>query len=646
MLIAILFAAWLLIFLSSSSRHEHWRKAFLTSSLLFSGILVLMTEILSAFQLLNRLSLSLAWLSVIIVVLVWGLKYGRLKIEAIRTWRFPAPGSDRVLWISIAGILLLTLAVALVSPPNNYDSLSYHMSRVAHWAQNQSVQHYPTNIARQIFFSPGAEYIAAHIYILSQGDLWVNLVQWFSMLGCVLGVTQIATQLGASRAGQAAAAAFAVSLPLGVLEASSTQVDYVLAFWIVAVISLAIERMSEADVWQDWVYLGLGVGLAVLTKGTAVIYLIPVALWLGGVGLKRNGFWWAVKWGGLVVLLVLLLNGGHLLRNWITYEDLLGPNDIVSRHVNEKISLGGLTSNLIRNISLHLGTPFRVVNDWHYALVQSIHNALGLDLDNRQYSFMSFRIFASVPNEDFSGNPLHLVLIAVTYLVLLFKRHDFSKTLRQYSLLLPATFILLALLYKWQAFGTRLQLSLFVIAAPFYGLVFSRWLNAERLKVMNVLLVAACLPWLLFNQQRPVIHVPDVTFSRSVFLEKRQSLYFNAVPEFHKITTIAVEEVTTLSLEEITALSIEEINASACREIGVRFGADQPEYLFWALLDFPRTDMNIRWVSVGGPTAKFVDESFQPCVVLCTTCKDDLTELYDLPVFYRDGNFKIYKASE
>ena len=49
-----------------------------------------------------------------------------------------------------AVVLLLVGLIALLAAPNTFDSMTYHMGRVAHWAHQGSVAPYPTHIVRQI----------------------------------------------------------------------------------------------------------------------------------------------------------------------------------------------------------------------------------------------------------------------------------------------------------------------------------------------------------------------------------------------------------------------------------------------------------------------------------------------------------------
>jgi len=89
----------------------------------------------------------------------------------------------------------------------------FHMSRVVHWIQNKSVAHYPTHILRQLHQNPWSEFGILQFQILSSSDRLANLVQWFSMVGAVLGVSLIAKRLGADLRGEVFAAVTVATVP-------------------------------------------------------------------------------------------------------------------------------------------------------------------------------------------------------------------------------------------------------------------------------------------------------------------------------------------------------------------------------------------------------------------------------------------------
>jgi hypothetical protein len=82
-----------------------------------------------------------------------------------RADRLPLPrGLDLVIagWVAI--VVALSGAVALFAVPIAWDSMSYHLARVAHWSQNHAVAFYPTHIVRQLYQPPLAEYAILHLY--------------------------------------------------------------------------------------------------------------------------------------------------------------------------------------------------------------------------------------------------------------------------------------------------------------------------------------------------------------------------------------------------------------------------------------------------------------------------------------------------
>ena len=157
---------------------SHWTivfDAFIKACLAFSTAVYVCTEILSLFNALNAQNL---WIAYGLACLLMG----RRAWATYQQTQFPPLPKLPKLGVGLLVLLGILLAEALYFPPNNYDSMSYHMSRVAHWAQNGNVDFYPTGIARQLFSSPLAEYLILHSYLMQGSDLWANSFQWAALV--------------------------------------------------------------------------------------------------------------------------------------------------------------------------------------------------------------------------------------------------------------------------------------------------------------------------------------------------------------------------------------------------------------------------------------------------------------------------------
>src|SRR4029078_1439404 len=120
----------------------------------------------------------------------------------------------------------------MVAAPNSTEGLIYHLARVDQWIQRGSIQPYATSTSRQPFMPPWTEPALLNVGLLSGGsDRFSALVPWLAFAGCLAMGYGIARQLGAGREGAGLAVLVIASLPMAVLEASSTQVDLPLAFW-------------------------------------------------------------------------------------------------------------------------------------------------------------------------------------------------------------------------------------------------------------------------------------------------------------------------------------------------------------------------------------------------------------------------------
>ena len=192
---------------------------------------------LSIFKWITVVGLVITWLVPIVLFAFWfwqKKKLGRRLIlprhSAPEQLVEPVHAADHLCGPDHHGV------VAWVTPPQTWDSLTYHLSRVAHWAQDRSIWHYATGIDRQTSMPPGAEELILNSYVLTQSDRLAAFPEWFAMLGSLIGVSLIAYYLGAKSTGQWLAAGFAATIPMGIVEASSTINDYVATFWVVCAV--------------------------------------------------------------------------------------------------------------------------------------------------------------------------------------------------------------------------------------------------------------------------------------------------------------------------------------------------------------------------------------------------------------------------
>jgi hypothetical protein len=150
----------LFLFLYNSGGNERVRLLLLRSAALTSAYLVLVLEALSLFRGITWTSLAITWLVPGLVLYVYLIRRQRIGIPI----RFPRPllptGWEWLLACLIVVILSITLTVAWLTPPQTWDSLTYHLSRVAHWTQNRSIGHYISGIERQNSMSPGYEQVS------------------------------------------------------------------------------------------------------------------------------------------------------------------------------------------------------------------------------------------------------------------------------------------------------------------------------------------------------------------------------------------------------------------------------------------------------------------------------------------------------
>jgi hypothetical protein len=208
---------------------------------------------------------------------------------------------------------------------------------------------------------------------------------------------------------------------------------------------------------------------------------------------------------------------------------------------------------------MHAATGSRRINE---SMTRTIRSA-GIAVDDPATTFpgTTFVIPQRMSSEDLATAPLHLLLIAAAAGFVFWRRRSTPAT--PYLLALIAAAILFCVLIKWQPWIVRLQLPLFLLAAPLVGLTMERfWWRPLTIGVSSVLMVIACSV-ALTNRSRPLLG------SVSVLRTPREWQYFSTQPQLAR---------AYLDL-------IERLRAQHPRVIGIAGGGDGNgcEYPLWAL---------------------------------------------------------------
>lgn len=522
--------------------------AFLSGSTLWGALLAAATETLSLFEALTFPCLLVFWMAAAIAsAALYVATLGKPP---------PRPGQPRPRYspgqlLLLAAILAITATigtVAFIGPPNTWDSMDYHMSRVLFWIQNRSVDFYPTHFASQNQLAPGAEYAVMHLQLLSGSDRLANFVQWYAFIGCMVASAFLCARFGLGRTASLCSALFVATIPMGILEASSTYVDYVVTFWIMGFACFTL-RPEESDRARGLSRLlpGLALGLAVLTKATAYLYAAPFLVRFVMLEMGRRRLAAATPLAACAAL-TLLMNASFYARCHglcgnplgITETTLDREKNINGSVVNEIFTPKAILSNLIRNTATHFHmTPSVTVNLAVEDAAIRLHEFLGMDVNDRRttWATQQFRSSANknVPknpgerrrfrSDEGVSNPLHFLMIVVS-LGMIVGRQRLRKRegLLGYALCCVAGFFLFCGYLKWQPFHSRLHTPFFVMSAPFVAAALFG-ANENRIGIVGravcmILLTGLAVPLLLYSCERPLLG------EHSMLPKERNERYF------------------------------------------------------------------------------------------------------------------------
>lgn len=618
----------LLFFLIKSYLHNFWRESFIQAALAWGTLVVVITELTSIFKLIDFWPFTIIWgcLSLVFLALLIISTNSKDLWSDLRTIRLNFQVDEVVILVVLFAIILYLGIISVIAPPNTWDSMTYHMSRIIHWVQNKTIVFFPSHILRQLHQSPWSEFAILQFQVLSKSDRFANLIQWSCMIGSLIGVSLIAQELKANRRAQLFAAAICLSIPMGILQSTSTQNDYVVSFWLVCFAYFSLRYLKDQKT-SNAALIGISLSLSILTKATAFIFAFPFVIWLGIFILQKLNKR-AIQHIILLIVLTLSLNLGYFFRNINLYGSPIGPGEEYPGYyyVNKDFTPAAFTSNVIRNIGLHLGTPDDKVNAFLTRGVDWFHKEMGISTTEEQTTWpgMKFIVQKLSFTEDSAGNLIHLLLIIIVILYYALKKNK-EKEIQRYLSVLLVGFLLFCFVLRWQPWHSRLHLPIFVLFSPGVGIFISRIRFKWFSTIIILMVILASIPWVILNPAKPLLS------ENNVFQATRASQYFRLRPDAEAPYTQAVTILAKHS----------------CFNLGAILSTDSWEYPLWPLLEEKTTgDVVIAQVNVNNisSTTNLGENtlSYSPCAIFTDSTAPQKTIIFKKAEYFLDWSLTPY----
>ncbi len=250
---------------------------YLISIYLFSfSNIVLVSEIAGTLNLLNNKYFFLAIHLILLgsLYLLW-IKNGKpgicepIKLLIHKTRQINIRDSFRShpdLWLlGTVVVLIYSFGIFLILkvPPNNYDSMTCHMTRIAYWLQHGNYSPWATWDYTQQVYPINAQVQMLWSILFWGWDLFAGFAQWFASLAAILAIYGIARVIGWSRPQSLFASLVCSVFPEILLESTSVQ-NHLVAASLVACsfyfLFLGFKSMSKTSLGLSSLAIALALG--------------------------------------------------------------------------------------------------------------------------------------------------------------------------------------------------------------------------------------------------------------------------------------------------------------------------------------------------------------------------------------------------
>jgi len=253
------------------------------------------------------------------------------------------------LLLSVIATTCINVIYVFFSAPNNFDSMCYHVARMAYYIQHGNLSYFNANYWAQVVHPKNATILMLYAFLMSgrNGNL-TQLVSFISYLVAMFSVYGISRRIGNKvYASLFASLVFALLIEC-LLEAVTAQNDMLMTAYISCIVYFLFS-FKETENNKHLVFAGISIGLVIGVKAS-VLLVFPSLFVIVCYTCKINKIK-ILLLASLMAFIMLSLPAGYF-ENYKIFGHPIGPQSIIKEHSFsgkpfQEIMVNG-TKNLIR----------------------------------------------------------------------------------------------------------------------------------------------------------------------------------------------------------------------------------------------------------------------------------------------------------
>lgn len=515
---------------------------------------------------------------------------------------------------SIIGVLCLViigcmLILGCFATPYNWDSMQYHMPRVAHWAQNGSIFYYGTREPRQLSSTVLASYIVTFIYtLIGEHDYLIALVQCVPYAINAFMVFLICRRVGISKKYSRWGTLMYLLMPIAFFESQTLQNDELAAMWLLFFVYLLLpllqnyKKHSYDYKWTRILSMIMCVVFGYLTKPAVCFACLIFLVWYLIVLIKEQIKVHEICSQGVIGIVILaIMSAPQCIMNYSTFGSIsvqqVGARQLIGT-LKPHYVLVNFVKNMCQNLNGWITSKTRtdiVLQGLTYRLAEFLKvniNDPAIAEDGKIFEVYPHAVY----NCEMPNNTLIVVLTLICIVVTIACWKRIPAFQRKFIIAVDISFIAFCNVLRWEPFVTRYMIGYLALLIPGIMIVGEyvcaqpkyRWL---KWIVMSFVLVA---------------------MARDVYGEIRATARTNIY--CRPMSYYAYQPQSMNNYEEIGNAII----ANGQKDVAFYCGGNWLEYAMWAKLK--TKGCHIEHVLVdGNDSKKLEDMNYIPEYIITTT---------------------------